>query len=659
MENVASRLKSIAATASLAAMLLTALNCGSSSSGSRAANEKASNDAGTTAPVDTVSCSDLVLGVSASYCQELVACSFGNYTSVEACSAAERHTIYGEFGGGGTPKDPKTPRPAGACLKCVDESLSVSCSDTFALARWSSSCESLCAGICAGQPVEGWRVMRTQLKENLWDSVWAFSPSDVWVGSTTVAHFDGVTWTKSLEPYGSYASLWGSGPTDVWAGNDSAPQNGGEPHPLYRWDGATWTLQAVPLKSVSGISGSGPTDVWALSYSEQYHWDGVAWSSLPSKTAGSAIGVTSPSDAWLVSDRGAIVHFDGSGWIPVASPTTTWIGALWAHTPSDVWAVGGSGLILHYDGDAWGRVANRWSSNLRAVSGFGNEVWAVGDDAMVLHFDGSTWQRSVVPVSNTLDLKSISIDSDGRVWIAAWEDTILVHDPIGTNPTGSVDAGTPPSAADASTPTPAADAGGEEQSAVSFELTVGAVTGFESSEDSAVAFGTTQMSNPNTTVVVGLDTTEPISGAQTLRIRFDYRNETAAWQQWSFVRMALRGAPQDLSGLGGVRFKVRSDQSRGLRLDLFGSMDAAARQGINFGWDVTSTAATQTVEVRFADAKLPSWASTAAGTTLAATLVQVEALLFRPMSVGEDSTGQLPAGTSDSGWVEIDDVEFF
>jgi hypothetical protein len=174
----------------------------------------------------------------------------------------------------------------------------------------------------------------------------------------------------------------------------------------------------------------------------------------------------------------------------------------------------------------------------------------------------------------------------------------------------------------------------------------------------AVASGTTQMCNPNTTVVVELNTTDPISGAQTLRIRFDYRNETTAWQQWSFVRLALKAAPQDLSALTGVRFKARSDQARDVRLDLIGPTDLAGQQTANFGWDISLTTSTQTVEVRFADAGIPSWASNP-GTTLADILAQTTALSFQPLCNGRDSSGQLPAGTSDSGWTEMDDVEFF
>jgi len=45
--------------------------------------------------------------------------------------------------------------------------------------------------------------------------------------------------------------------------------------------------------------------------------------------------------------------------------------------------------------------------------------------------------------------------------------------------------------------------------------------------------------------------------------------------------------------------------------------------------------------------------------SLTLVLQTVTALTFQPMCNGTGSTGQLPAGVTDNGWVDIDDVLFF
>jgi hypothetical protein len=62
-----------------------------------------------------------------------------------------------------------------------------------------------------------------------------------------------------------------------------------------------------------------------------------------------------------------------------------------------VWAVGGGGTLLHWDGTAWTQVMSPTTNALNGVSGTSaTDVWAVGagtgfGPATVLHFNGTTW----------------------------------------------------------------------------------------------------------------------------------------------------------------------------------------------------------------------------------------------------------------------------
>jgi spore coat protein H len=189
-------------------------------------------------------------------------------------------------------------------------------------------------------------------------------------------------------------------------------------------------------------------------------------------------------------------------------------------------------------------------------------------------------------------------------------------------------------------------------------IDVASLNDFESADAYGVSAGTTCLSNAHTTAGPTVNESDPIDGKKTLRIVFDFGDETTAYQQWMFYRVPLARAPQDLSRLTGLRLKVRSSEKRILRLDVDSPKNSKASQGIAVGWNVSLDAATQTATVLFADARVPSWA-TDPGDSLTAILQSATALIFRPLCNDVNASGHLPDGVTDAGWADIDDVEFF
>jgi len=192
-----------------------------------------------------------------------------------------------------------------------------------------------------------------------------------------------------------------------------------------------------------------------------------------------------------------------------------------------------------------------------------------------------------------------------------------------------------------------------------FGLTVGEVTGFESVDDCTVSSGIEHISNANTAVSVELVTTDTIAGGRTLRMSFNYGNETTPWLQWSYFRLPLLNAPRNLTAMVGMRFKARANQARSVRLDLVEAPTSSTQGSVGYGWDLTVTSDTQSFDLRFSNAKIPAWTSATATVSLSDVLANLMSVIFMPLCKGVDSTGQLPAGTTDSGWVELDDVEFY
>jgi uncharacterized membrane protein len=70
----------------------------------------------------------------------------------------------------------------------------------------------------------------------------------------------------------------------------------------------------------------------------------------------------------------------------VATPVTSGtLYGIYAAAPNDIWAVGAGGVIIHYDGTAWSQVQSPTTTTLRNITGIpGGGLIAVGDSGVVL-----------------------------------------------------------------------------------------------------------------------------------------------------------------------------------------------------------------------------------------------------------------------------------
>lgn len=159
-----------------------------------------------------------------------------------------------------------------------------------------------------------------------------------------------------------------------------------------------------------------------------------------------AITGTSASDVWAVGTAaGTLVeHWNGTAWSIIPSPnaagtTQDTLTAVTAFSSTDAWAVGyaydGSGnqvtLTLHWDGSSWSVVPSPNTSAptnvIRGVSGSGpDDVWAVGawdyyptaykHGPLIEHWNGSSW--TITPSPNPAPvgggLTSVSAASPGH-----------------------------------------------------------------------------------------------------------------------------------------------------------------------------------------------------------------------------------------------------
>src|SRR6266536_5061506 len=159
--------------------------------------------------------------------------------------------------------------------------------------------------------------------------------------------------------------------------------------------GSGWTQVPTPnpdpvSNRLDAVDGLADDDVWAVGSRQGgedgtlvEHWDGSAWSVVPSPNPPQpfswldAVWVASSTDAWAVgatqdlsgmSETTLIEHWDGRAWTIVPSPSPGRINNLFgvsAVSSAAAWAVGSASdragvnhnLVLHWDGEAWTGVA--------------------------------------------------------------------------------------------------------------------------------------------------------------------------------------------------------------------------------------------------------------------------------------------------------------
>lgn len=280
----------------------------------------------------------------------------------------------------------------------------------------------------------------------------------------------------------TFASVSASGSAEAWAVGTFSDQKAFD-HPLVEhWNGTTWTDLTVPQPSgrqaiFSAVDDLSPDNAWAVGESFAdgtdenlegrtliEHWNGTAWSIVPSPNPAtgvpgdedslSSVTGTGPNDLWAAgSDLNQntqtlsllFEHWNGTAWTAAASPTplgsSQLASGITAISPTDVWAVGEDWtgnqktLSAHWNGTAWSIVAtpnlaNASSQNLlTGVSANGaGQVWASGyahnvghtnlDVPYVLHWTGAGWTLTKVPTvgSEGSRLNAIAVLSATDVW---------------------------------------------------------------------------------------------------------------------------------------------------------------------------------------------------------------------------------------------------
>ena len=226
---------------------------------------------------------------------------------------------------------------------------------------------------------------------------------------------------------------------------------------------------ASPSKRVANRSphdkGDSPTGFQSVFRTLVEHWDGSAWTIVPSPNVGTdnntlaSVVAVAADDVWAagyyLNDFGIaqtlIEHWDGSAWSVVDSADVgplldNYLTSIDAVAADDVWAVGyyfndvavAQTLVQHWDGSTWSIVdsPNAGESNnfLYGVAVVGpGDIWAVGAYAVVspnqyvfkaltLHWNGVAWTVVATPSVGSFNNVLLAVDaaSSDDVWAVGY-----------------------------------------------------------------------------------------------------------------------------------------------------------------------------------------------------------------------------------------------
>jgi hypothetical protein len=216
----------------------------------------------------------------------------------------------------------------------------------------------------AGQPTVSLNAVAAITSSDVWAA--GGNPTDQrnYAGKAVLEHWNGSSWSLVAAPQNTAtwfdSSRFGVAAVasnDVWAiGSFDS----------FHWDGAAWSV-VQGASSTSGASASGAAGVWAVgsyrdnsygysaTYTTAYVFNGSTWtaSASLSPTGGDTfqgVSTRAATDVWAVGSSGASTlteHWDGIAWSVVpsrngslASNSYNFLDAVVAIGSNDVWAVG-------------------------------------------------------------------------------------------------------------------------------------------------------------------------------------------------------------------------------------------------------------------------------------------------------------------------------
>jgi hypothetical protein len=258
-------------------------------------------------------------------------------------------------------------------------------------AIWAASADEAWAvgakGTLVHRTAAGWSAVASPTKVDL-TAVWGSGADDVWFGGFQVLlHWDGSALSAMQGLPQGASALHGTGAADVWAISASSPVH---------WDGKGF--QPSNQVASQGIFAAGPSDVWVGAFADSTtmgHLDAQGWSKSTAKACLSLSG-TGSKDVWCaggINLRSSVSHWDGAAWTVVPTSAGADLLAVASSGAAAIWYVGQAGVLgsctplacTGYDLNGQPSKRSFVVDDLTGVASAGGALYAVGKRGVILH----------------------------------------------------------------------------------------------------------------------------------------------------------------------------------------------------------------------------------------------------------------------------------
>lgn len=189
-------------------------------------------------------------------------------------------------------------------------------------------------------------------------------PANAWAvgGQGLVMHWNGTAWSSVAVPApnpsdtagNNLTSITAVSPSDIWAVGEFTNTSFTNSAYAEHFNGSTWSVSILPQPTVSGpsspvlhgVTAVSSSNVWTVGENEEVpglgittlieHWNGTAWSIVPSPTPGAypmlnAVAARGASDVYAVGSnepsvnggvqQGLILRWNGTSWSADSDPS--------------------------------------------------------------------------------------------------------------------------------------------------------------------------------------------------------------------------------------------------------------------------------------------------------------------------------------------------
>jgi hypothetical protein len=252
-------------------------------------------------------------------------------------------------------------------------------------------------------------------------NAWAVGFTNTSNGNNTLTErWNGSSWrivpSPSLSAQNHLLGIKTLSASNAWAvGSHNVPGSLAFSTLTMRWNGSAWSVVPSPdtpnfENHLNAIDGTAPDDLWAVGHIQNgeysvrepliLHWNGSAWSIVPSPTANDAalegVVALASNDVWAVGSMFSTsllwhvpwaLHWDGRSWSNVTVPSPTPQGGrlfgVAALSAAKVYAVGQApsipSLVMRWNGRSWAKESTPTTGTVWDAAAVGpGTVWAVG-----------------------------------------------------------------------------------------------------------------------------------------------------------------------------------------------------------------------------------------------------------------------------------------